>query len=189
MLGNLITRVRKDRHITKVELAKRTGINIGHISHIEKGERNPSHKALRAICKALDVPFEPMMYTYDKEVGEEQKRYRLINHISYTGIPLVNDIDSFIDLPAAAPNCSIAIKIKTDEMEPLLKKGDICYIEMNAPLESKDIALVEYEGKIMIRRFIVRKDKLSLRAENKEYKDINFNEYGDFTIIGKVHIV
>ena len=54
MLGSMISKIRKEQHMTKVELSKKTGINIGHITHIEKGERNPSHKALKNICKALD---------------------------------------------------------------------------------------------------------------------------------------
>ena len=35
MLGNMISKIRKDKNITKVELSKRTKINIGHITHIE----------------------------------------------------------------------------------------------------------------------------------------------------------
>ena len=65
MLGSIIAKIRKDKNITKVELAKRTKINIGHLTHIEKGERNPSHKALRNICKALNVPYQTLAYMYD----------------------------------------------------------------------------------------------------------------------------
>ena len=46
MIGNMISRVRNDRNIPKAELSRRTNINIGHLSHIEKEERNPSHRAL-----------------------------------------------------------------------------------------------------------------------------------------------
>ena len=70
MIGDMIAKVRKEKGMTKTELAKLTGINIGHLTHIEKGERNPSHKALKNICKALDVPYQQLMYTYDKLLGE-----------------------------------------------------------------------------------------------------------------------
>ena len=56
MIGDMIARARKEKGFTKTELARLTDINIGHLTHIEKGERNPSHKALKAICKALDIP-------------------------------------------------------------------------------------------------------------------------------------
>ena len=119
MLGSMITKIRKDKHITKMELARRTGINIGHITHIEKGERTPSHKTLKLIASALDVPYQILSYLYDEENKEEYKRCNMINHL-------------------------------------------------------------------IIRRFIIRKDKLVLRAENKSYDDIDLNEDDDFKIIGKI---
>ena len=39
MLGSMLSKIRKDKNMTKVELAKRTGLNIGHLTHIEKDER------------------------------------------------------------------------------------------------------------------------------------------------------
>lgn len=53
MIGNMLAKARKDKGMTKTDLAKVTDINIGHLTHIEKGERNPSHKALKVICKAI----------------------------------------------------------------------------------------------------------------------------------------
>ena len=73
MIGDMIAKVRKEKGITKTELARITGINIGHLTHIEKGERNPSHKALKNICKALDIPYQQLMYTYDKELNEDAR--------------------------------------------------------------------------------------------------------------------
>lgn len=73
MIGDMIAKIRKEKNMTKTELAEMTGINIGHLTHIEKGERNPSHKALRNICKALNVPYQQLMYTYDKELNEHKK--------------------------------------------------------------------------------------------------------------------
>ena len=61
MIGDMIAKIRKEKHMTKTELARRTGINIGHLTHIEKGERNPSQNALKNICKALDTPYQPLM--------------------------------------------------------------------------------------------------------------------------------
>ena len=78
MLGGMISKIRTDKKMTKVELAKKTKINIGHLTHIEKGERNPSHKALRIICKALGIPYQTMMYMYDKEITEDCERYKML---------------------------------------------------------------------------------------------------------------
>lgn len=82
MLGSMISKIRNDKKMTKVELAKKTKINIGHLTHIEKGERNPSHKALKIICKALSIPYQTMMYMYDKKITEEHKRYKALRSYS-----------------------------------------------------------------------------------------------------------
>lgn len=186
MLGSMISKIRKEKHITKVELSKRTGINIGHLTHIEKGERNPSHKALGNICKALEVPYQTLMYLYDKKINEEYERYKILNHLSYNKIPAIDSISNFIECPYDKSKASIAIKVIDDVMEPSLKKDSYCFVELNVPLDNKDIGLFKYNGNFIIRKFIIRKDKLVLRANNKKYEDIDLSEEDNFTIIGKI---
>ena len=186
MLGSLITKIRKDKNITKVELAKRTKINIGHITHIEKGERNPSHKALKSICKALDVPYQNLMYCYDKELQITQKKNNLLDHISYSKIPAVDNVSALIECPSELGTASFALKVSDNSMAPYLKKDDYAYIELNSPLKNKEIGLFEYDGEFIIRRFIVRKDMLTLKPDNKNFDDIYVLPEQDFTIIGKV---
>lgn len=186
MLGSMISKIRKEKHITKVELSKRTGINIGHLTHIEKGERNPSHKTLSNICKALDVPYQTLAALYDKNLTEEHDRCNMLNHISYNKVLAVDFYSDFIECPANVPNSSFAIKICDNSMKPYLSKGEYGFIELNAPLNNKDIGFFKYNNNFIVRRFIIRKDKLVLRADNKEYSDIDLSEDDEFTIIGRV---
>lgn len=186
MLGSMISKIRKEKHMTKVELAKRTDINIGHLTHIEKGERNPSHKALRSITKALEVPYQILSHLYDKTITEDDKRCKMINHLSYNKVLAVDSYSNFIECPANVPNTSIALKIQDDTMEPYLQKNSYGFIELNVPLSNKDVGLFEYNGELLVRRFIIRKDKLVLRADNKNYTDIDLSEDDNFTIIGKI---
>lgn len=186
MLGSIIAKIRSEKKITKVELAKNTGINIGHLTHIEKGERNPSHKALKNICKALDIPYQTLSYFYDKNINEEQQRYKVLNHLSYNKILAVDSFNDFIECPANVPNSSIALKIKDDAMEPYLQKSSYGFVEFNVALNNKDVGLFKYNGEFLIRRFVIRKDKLVLRADNKIYDDIYLSEDDDFVIIGKI---
>ena len=186
MLGSMLSKIRKDKNITKVELAKKTGINIGHLTHIEKGERNPSHKTLKSICKALDVPSQPLMYLYDRTLTEDQIRYKMLNHLSYNKILAVDSLENFIDCPSDVPNATIAIKIPDDSMEPKLKKGSYAYFELNSPLNNRDIGVIKYNGETLVRRFIIRRDKLILRPENKDYPEMDISENDDFTIIGRI---
>ena len=36
MIGEMIAKIRMEKGISKTELARRTDINIGHLTHIEK---------------------------------------------------------------------------------------------------------------------------------------------------------
>ena len=186
MLGSMISKIRKDKNITKVELAKKTKINIGHITHIEKGERNPSHKALKNICTALKVPYKNLMNMYDKVITEDEVRYKLLDHVSYNKVIAVDSIDNFIECPYTVTNASMAFKILDDSMEPKLKEGSYAFLELNAPLINRDFGLFKYNNEFLVRRFIIRQDKLILRPENKNYPEIDLSEDDDFTIIGRV---
>ena len=112
----------------------------------------------------------------------------MINHLSYNKVLAVDSYDNFVECPANLSHASLAIKIQDDVMDPLLKKGSYVFLELNVPLSNREIGLFKYNGKIFVRRFIVRKDKLVLRAENKKYPDINLDEDADFTIIGRILI-
>ncbi len=185
MIGDLIAKIRKEKKMTKTQLSEMTNINIGHLTHIEKGERSPSYKALKSICKALDVPYQPILYTLDKTLEDSHKEYKIVNHISYSNVPAV-DIENFIPCPSSMGSASIAIKVKDDSMEPKLKKDSYAYIALNTPLENKDLALFSYNNSLLIRRFIIRKDDIALRAEKKEIADICVTKDDDFYIIGKI---
>ncbi len=186
MIGELISRIREEKNITKSELARRTNINVGHIAHIENEERNPSHRALKSICRALEIPYQPLMYTYDKVLNEEQHLNKMSEHISYNKILAVSSVDSFMECPVDFPSACLALKVPDNSMSPRLEEGVYAFIEFNSPLEYKDIGLFEYDGKIIFRRYIIRKDALVLRADNKDFDDITLTEDSKYTIIGKV---
>ena len=186
MVGDMISRIREEKKITKSELARRTNINVGHISHIENEERNPSHRALKTICRAMEIPYQPLMYTYDKVFTDEQMQNQMYNHISYNRVLAVDSVSSFIEIPVDFPTAALALKINDKSMEPKIEEGSYVFIEFNSPLDNKDIALFEYNEKILIRRYIIRKDAFLLRADNKEFEDIIINKNDNYNIIGKV---
>lgn len=188
MIGNMISKIRKEKGITKTQLASQTDINIGHLTHIEKGERNPSHKALKSICLALNIPYQQLLYTYDKTLTEEQIEYGYINHITYNKIPAITKIDEYVDCPADFSDASFAYKVPDSSMAPLLKEGSYAYIQINGLVEPKSIGLFNFNNEYMIRRLLYKKDKFILRADSKDIKDITVNNKDSFQIIGKVYI-
>lgn len=186
MIGDMIAKARKEKGMTKTELARLTEINIGHLTHIEKGERNPSHKALKNICKALNIPYQQLMYTYDKTVNEEQESYNAIKHISYNKMIAVDNIGGFIDCPPNVPSSAIALKIKDDSMSSVFPKNSYVYVEFNTPLSSKDYGVFCYNNKILIRKFLVRNGKITLKSTNESFQDIKVSDNDIFYIIGKI---
>lgn len=187
MLGHMIAYIRKDKKLKKANIAKGTNINTGHLTHIEKGERNPSHKVLKSMCKTMGIPHRPLMYTYDKELTEEQESYKIESHIGYDKILAVDVLGSFIDCPLSVPGACLAVKMNDSSMEPKIKNGSYAYIEFNTPLDNKDIGLFSYQNQLLIRRFIVRKDGVVLRAENRaDIPDLCLDPKENFYIIGKV---
>lgn len=188
MIGNMLSKIRREKRITKTKLAELTDINIGHLTHIEKGERNPSHKALKSICKALDVPYQELLYTYDKELSNEQLEYRYIDHISYNRVPAITSFQDFIECPASFSNASFAYKVPDTAMEPLLTKDSFVFVEQNALISNKDIGLFFYNGEYLIRRLLYKRGKFVLKADDRDLKDINISNSDDFYVIGKIYL-
>ena len=188
MIGDMIAKIRKEKGITKTELARRTGINIGHLTHIEKGERNPSQNALKNICKALDTPYQPLMYTYGKTLSEEQEAYGFINYIAYDKVIAVDRMTSLIPCPSHVPSSTIALKMSDDSMEPSIKKDSYVFIEFNTLLNNKDFGLFYLNNEFYIRKFYSRNGQITLKAENKSVKDIKITNSDNFSILGKVYV-
>lgn len=186
MIGDMLSKIREDKKISKTTLAQSTNINVGHLTHIEKGERNPSHKALKSLCEALDVPYQPLMYTYDKKLSNEQLEYNVIDHIKYNSIPMLDNITGFAKCSFDTNSASICLKVNDDSMSPKFKKDSYVFVEFNSPLNNKDIGLFEYDNNYIIRKFIIRKNDLVLRAEKDDVEDIVISSNDNFYIIGKI---
>ena len=182
--------IRREKGLTKTELAEITGINIGHLTHIEKGERNPSHKALSSICEALDIPFEEMLHTYDKTLTLEQEKYDYLKYVPYNQIPLFSNLDDFITCPAKYSKAAFAYKVPDDSMEPVFAKGSNVFVELVGLLENKDYGLFKVNDEFLIRKLLYRKGGLVLRAENKdlEIEDVLVSDLKEFEIIGRIYI-
>ena len=110
----------------------------------------------------------------------------MINHLSYNKVLAIDSYSQFIDCPASIPNASVAIKIQDDSMDPILEKGSYAFLELNVPLKNAEIGLFKYNNQLLIRKFLIHKNEIILKAENKKYENINLDKNSDFTIIGKI---
>ena len=186
MLGYLLSKIRTDRKMSKTRLSELTNINIGHLSHIEKGERIPSHKALREISKALDIPYKNLMHAYDHDLTDDQIKYGAANHVLYNKIPIFGSLLGFTKCDFDTSNADFSIFINDESMSPKFALGSFVLVEQNAPLSNRDYGVFMYNDKILIRRFIIRKNDLVLRAEDPNISDIILVNSDNFYIIGKI---
>lgn len=178
----------KKKDYQRLILLKNHGINLGHLTHIEKGDRNPSAKTLKDICIALDIPYLPVSYTYDKELTEEQEKFNLLDSIPYNTIPLVDNIVGMAVCPASIPKASFAFVMNDDSMKSSIPKGTTVFIEFGTMPLHREFGLVKYNDSIIVRRFVYRKNKLVLKADNFLTRDISIADGSQFTLIGKAYV-
>jgi transcriptional regulator with XRE-family HTH domain len=61
-LGAVVRRLRRQQDLTQEQLARRSGIQQGHISQIESGVRaNPSAGIVKKLARALGVPVTELL--------------------------------------------------------------------------------------------------------------------------------
>ena len=61
-IGTMLKRVRKEKGLSQLELAKRSRVAQGYISELEAGrEKNPGIETLRKLAKALGVPLAELL--------------------------------------------------------------------------------------------------------------------------------
>ena len=188
MLGSLIAYIREKKGLSKTNISDSTGINVGHLTHIEKGERNPSSKALRDLCKALEIPYQPISYTYDKTLTEDQVRFNLIASVPYNTVPLISNIEDMIICPPSIPDASLAFVMKDDSMKSSIPKGTTVYLEFSTLPAHKEFGLFKYKDSILVRRILYRKNKIVLKADHLLTRDITIESGSELTIIGKIHV-
>lgn len=188
MLGNLLSNIREKKGLSKTSISEVTGINVGHLTHIEKGERNPSQKALRDICRALDIPYQPVSYTYDKQLTEEQKRFNLIDSVPYNTVPLVTSVMDMVICPSSIPDASMAFIMPDDSMKASIPRGSVAFVELNTIPAHRELGLFKYHDSILVRRAIYRKYKVILKSDNLLTKDIIIEDGSQLTVIGKIHV-
>lgn len=61
-IGTMLKRIRMEKELTQLALAKRSRVAQGYISELEAGrEKNPGIETLRKLAKALGVPVTELL--------------------------------------------------------------------------------------------------------------------------------
>ncbi|MEO0289225.1 MAG: transcriptional repressor LexA [candidate division WOR-3 bacterium] len=79
------------------------------------------------------------------------------------------------------------LKVKGDSMEgAMIYDGDMVLVEKSENVKNKDIIVAFLNGEFTLKRFIVEKGKIYLKAENPKYPLIEIKNDDDFQPFGKV---
>lgn len=60
--GRVLREVRRDQDRTLGDVAAQVGMSKQYLSEIERGKKEPSSEILRAICEALGMPLEHLLF-------------------------------------------------------------------------------------------------------------------------------
>lgn len=55
-LGENLKRIRTEKGITQIEVARRLNVDRSFVSNIENGKNNPTLSTITSLAKVLDVP-------------------------------------------------------------------------------------------------------------------------------------
>lgn len=189
MLGDLLKNIRIKKNRTKSSIANTIGVDTGYLTHIENGDRKPTVKVLKQICKCLDVPYQKFLACYDTKITKDAKEYDVYKYTAEDRILLVDDINDlhFMKCPPGLNSVSLGIRVNDDAMDTIFEKYSYVFVDLSATLKAHDIGLFYYNGQILIRRlFIYGKTHLSLYADNPKYPKLRVGKKDTFYIIGKI---
>lgn len=62
LLGGAVRRIREARGQSIDDLASRAGLNVGHLSRLERGERLASDRTMVKLANALEITVEDISY-------------------------------------------------------------------------------------------------------------------------------
>jgi len=77
-VGSRIKKKRKEKKLTQVELAKRSGLPQSHICRLEAGVHSPSMKTLEKIARALGVAVGDLDPSNGQDISNTSGRYAQI---------------------------------------------------------------------------------------------------------------
>jgi len=143
-IGKYIKMLRKEKGLTINQLALYSKVSSAHISRIERGLRKPSPEILKRFSQALKIPYTELLaiagYIYSEK---DEIPHHILN---------VNE-NMHHDEYTKNSTEIISIKISDNSMNKnKIDIGDTVIIKKQKTIENNEIAAVEVDNKILIRR-------------------------------------
>lgn len=197
-VGQRARRLRRERGLSQVGLARLANINQGYLSQIENDRARPRLATLTALAVALGVPQSVIVgggAEHDAPQPLETARLPLLGRIP-AGPPAQSQeqLEMFPVLRHQWAADHYCLKLAYDSMEPTLKPGDIVLVHYRPDVEPElvqgKICACLVDGQPTLKRVSVesRGDEriIILRGDNPRLPPMLIDATRDFTIQGIV---
>lgn len=186
MIGKVIREERLKRNISSKTFAETIGIDNGFLTHIEKGERNPSRTVLAKICTELDLSYDFMLSLLQNSLSDISADYDVTSYTPTNKVLYAENI-SLIECPKLSDSVSFITRMPDTSMEPLIMKDTLLHVKYTSFINSGDICIVVLNGKTLIREFNVSNKHIKLISKNNSFENNIINSKIDsLDIIGKI---
>lgn len=197
-IGDKIKNRRKELGLTMNEVAKKVGVSEATVSRWESGDIvNMRRDKITLLAKALNKP-PAFIMGWDDEPTENYEKYGL-KPIKTKKFPMLGEIacgqpiyaneeyETFVEASADI-NADFCLTAKGDSMiNARIFDGDIVFIREQPDVENGEIAAVQIEDDVTLKRVYKYENRLELRPENPIHKVQNYEgeELNHIRILGK----
>lgn len=116
--------------------------------------------------------------------------YRKVNYYEMSASAgLGSVLDSDLDGPTIEvinPECSFAVKISGDSMEPDIHDQDIALVKQCEVIPNAQVGIVNYKGVCYCKKIVQKSSGILLVSQNKKYKPIPVTELDEYHLFGEV---
>ncbi|MCL4408697.1 MAG: XRE family transcriptional regulator [Thermotogae bacterium] len=183
-LAERLEEIRKIRGISREKLAQQVEISTVSIYNYEHGSQDPSASVLARMAAVLNVSVDYLLGNIDKPDRDEKS----IAFVPSKRVPLISAIspkDTYESISKSAETFAVpelfdvdfALKVSTDEMDPIIKPSDVILVKMNLRAEKGDIIIVIVDDKVFLREFHYYDRLVVLRSPNPKYPEIEIQSH------------
>lgn len=195
-VGEYIKKLRTDYGYSQEQLGSMIGVKRAAVQKWESGKvQNLKRETIKKLSEIFNVPpstfVDENSYSiiYDNIIPlPKTKMVPLVGTIA-CGTPILaeENIESMVSMPEHI-HADFALRCKGDSMiNARILDNDIVYIRKQDTVENGEIAAVLIDNEATLKRFYRYGDTVVLRAENPNFKEIEYKkeELNSLKILGK----
>lgn len=116
----------------------------------------------------------------------EPRRIKLYEMPASAGPGTFLDESTFREIETKNSECTFAVQIQGDSMEPKILDGSIVLVKQCEAIDSAKIGIIAYNGECYCKKIIQGEKGLLLISLNKNYKPIEINDLDNYHVFGEV---